>query len=82
MKWYNSLSSLVAMWKTGGIKSDSRSSSARMAFPLLTSLRTVWPQALVSARKSTDDMILVVVSLGEQEEGQDEGICKRDEKMK
>ena len=57
------------MWKTGGMKSDSRSSSARMAFPLLTSLRTVRPQALVSAKKSTDDMILVVVSFEENWSG-------------
>ena len=35
------------------MKSERRKSSATMAFPRLTSFKTVCPQALLSARKST-----------------------------
>jgi len=39
--------------KTAGMKSDSLSNSAMMAFPLDTILRMAWPHRLFSARKST-----------------------------
>lgn len=39
--------------KTAGMKSESRKSSAMMAFPLDTIRRMAWPHRLFSAKKST-----------------------------
>lgn len=49
---YLATSCFVSSRNSGGTKAESRSSSAIIALPLLTSFKMVWPHVFSSARKS------------------------------